>query len=202
MPADAYAGTTGDVKVARLSVDGRYDSPLGLDNVRPTLAWQMVQTAPCRRIVCPGDRQSAYEVQAAASVADLRAGRLLWRTGRTSGDSQQVRYGRDLGSRDTVAWRVRVWDANRRASAWSAPSSWSMGLLQPADWGAARWIDYPDRAENQPMPIFARQFTTRQKVTDARLYLSGVGMHHATLNGREITDEVLAQGNPNYQLSS
>ncbi|MFD0856404.1 alpha-L-rhamnosidase N-terminal domain-containing protein, partial [Actinomadura adrarensis] len=33
-------------------------------------------------------------------------------------------------------------------------------------------------------------------------YLSGVGLHHATVNGRQLTDEVLAPGNSNYQLSS
>ncbi|MEV6487919.1 family 78 glycoside hydrolase catalytic domain [Actinoplanes sp. NPDC051633] len=203
VPAQA-GGSSGGVRVVRLSVDGRYDAPLGLDDVRPTLAWQMIQTGNCRQRVCAGDRQTGYEVQAAATVADLRSGRLLWSTGRVSGDTQRVRFGRDLGSRDTVAWRVRVWDANRRRSTWSAPSTWTMGLLNPSDWGAARWIDHPDRSENQPMPIFARQFAVskHRRVADARLYLSGVGLHHATLNGREITDEVLAPGNSNYQLSS
>jgi alpha-L-rhamnosidase len=79
-----------------------------------------------------------------------------------------------------------------------------MGLLKQSDWGSARWIDYPDRTENQPMPLFARQFEVPRgkKILDARLYLSGVGLHHATVNGRELTDEVLAPGNSNYQLSS
>ncbi len=204
VPAGAHSGLSSDVRVTRLSVDGRYDSPLGLDNVRPTLAWQMSQADDCRQRVCPADRQTAYEIQAAPTVADLNSGRLLWRTGKVVGDSQQTRFGRDLRSRDTVAWRVRVWDAHRKQSAWSKPSTWTAGLLDPADWGAARWIDYPERAENQPMPIFARQFAVprHKKVADARLYLSGVGLHHATVNGREITDEVLAPGNSNYQLSS
>ncbi|TKK84462.1 hypothetical protein FDA94_29410 [Herbidospora galbida] len=35
--------------------------------------------------------------------------------------------------------------------------------------------DYPDRTENQPLPIFARRFRIPKgkKVADARLYLSG-----------------------------
>ncbi|GAA3981113.1 hypothetical protein GCM10023085_74300 [Actinomadura viridis] len=194
-------------------MDGRYDSPRGLDNPRPTLSWQMAETAqarahPCHRpgakTACPGDRQTAFEVQAAGSVQKLRAGDLIWRTGRISGAQQRVVFGGELRSRDTVAWRVRVWDADRRPSRWSAPATWSMGLLQQGDWGAARWIDYPDRTENQPMPVFARPFDVPRgkKIADARLYLSGVGLHHATVNGRELTDEVLAPGNSNYQLSS
>lgn len=79
-----------------------------------------------------------------------------------------------------------------------------MGLLNQADWGEARWIDYPDRTEGQPLPIFRRQFSIAQgvEVAKARLYLSGVGMHYATVNGEAITDEKLAPGYSNYQLSS
>jgi alpha-L-rhamnosidase len=203
----------GNVAVVHLSVDGRHDSPLGLDNPNPTLSWQMVETNrarshPCyrpgARRACPGDRQTAYEVQAARTVRELARGDLIWETGRVPASQQSVAFGGELGSRDTVAWRVRVWDADRRPSAWSEPATWSMGLLEQSDWGQARWIDYPDRTESQPMPIFARQFRVPRgkDVADARLYLSGVGLHHATVNGAELTDEVLAPGNSNYQLSS
>ncbi|MGJ6965899.1 family 78 glycoside hydrolase catalytic domain [Streptosporangium sp. G11] len=202
----------GAVEVTDLSVDGRYDSPLGLDDPRPTLGWRMAElprakSHPCHRqsakIPCPGDRQTAYEVQAAENTKKLEAGSLLWTTGRVTGSRQSVVFGGALASRGTVAWRVRVWDAERRPSQWSRPATWSMGLRQ-SDWGDARWIDHPERAETQPLPVFARQFRVPRgkKVTDARLYLSGVGLHHATVNGRELTDEVLAPGNSNYQLSA
>ncbi|MEV0155810.1 family 78 glycoside hydrolase catalytic domain [Micromonospora sp. NPDC050686] len=199
--------------MSQLNVDGRYDSPDGLDNLRPTLAWQMVETDrakshPCyhtpANVPCPGDEQSAFEVQAARSVADFKNEKLIWSTGRVKGAEQRVTYGGKLGSRDKVAWRVRVWDANGKPSQWSEAATWSMGLIDQSDWGDARWIDYPDRTENQPLPLFARQFAvpTGKEVADARLYLSGVGLHHATVNGKELTDEVLAPGNSNYQLSS
>jgi alpha-L-rhamnosidase len=206
-------GPEGNVEVVHLGVDGRYDSPEGLDNPRPTLSWRMAETRramshPCHRrgarLACPADQQTAYEVEAAKTVRELAAGHLIWRTGRVNGAQQQVSFGGNAGARDTIAWRVRVWDADRRPSRWSDPATWSMGLLQPGDWGNARWIDYPDRTENQPMPIFARQFRVprHKKLADARLYLSGVGLHHATVNGKKLTDEVLAPGNSNYQLSS
>lgn len=208
-----FSARVGDVAVGSLAVDGRYDSPLGLDNPRPTLSWQMIQTPralshPCyrpgARMACPADRQTAYEVQAAQTVRDLREGRLTWQSGRVESDEQQIIFGGELGSRETVAWRVRVWDAHRNPSAWSTPATWSMGLLERGDWGDARWIEYPGRTESQPLPIFARHFQVPRgkQVTHARLYLSGVGLHHATVNGRELTDEVLAPGYSNYQLSS
>ncbi|MEU8380467.1 family 78 glycoside hydrolase catalytic domain [Streptosporangium sp. NPDC048865] len=206
-------GRPGNVEVTHLGVNGRHDSPLGLDDLHPVLSWQAAETGrarshPCHRpgatVACPADRQTAYEVQAAESERKLKAGDLIWTTGRVTGAEQQVAFKGTLRSRQTVAWRVRVWDADEQASDWSAPATWSVGLLERRDWGDVRWIDHPDRAENQPLPIFARQFQvpSGKKVADARLYLSGVGLHHATLNREELTDEVLAPGNSNYQLSS
>lgn len=183
------------VRVVDLRVDGRPDQPLGLDNPHPLLSWRFAETRSAA-----ADRQTAYQIQ----VRDR--GRVVWDSGKvTSAIQSGIRYaGRALTSRQRLVWQVRAWDADRRASAWSRPSTWEMGLLDQEDWGDARWIEYPGRAENQPMPIFARQFTVdpRRKVTEARLYLSGVGLHLPTVNGRKLTDEVLAPGYSNYQLSS
>lgn len=192
------------VKVVKLSVDGRFDEPLDLDNPRPTLEWQMLQTKDCNKPICPGDRQTAYEIQAAATVDELHKGQLQWGSGKVQAQAQQVRFNHELSSRSTIAWRVRVWDAHSQPSEWSEISTWSTGLLDQADWGEARWIDYPDRTESQPLPLFARHFNVPggKKIANARLYLSGVGMHYATVNGEAITDEVLAPGYSNYQLSS
>lgn len=213
-PAVASSGQP-HVRAVNLRVDGRPDQPLGIDDPRPSLAWQMTETGraaghPCRRptsrVACPGDRQTAYQIQAATSESNLNRGRLIWDTGQVVSAVQSgVPYaGPELVSRQTVVWHVRVWDADHRRSDWSRPSTWEMGLLDQSDWGSARWIEYPGRAETQPMPIFARQFTVdgRKRVDRARLYLSGVGLHLPTLNGRKLSDEVLAPGNSNYQLSS
>jgi alpha-L-rhamnosidase len=213
-PATASGGQP-NVRVIELRVDGRHDRPLGIDDANPLLAWRMVETDRARahrcyransRAACPGDEQTAYQIQVATSRSDLHRGRLIWDSGKVASAVQSgVRYeGRPLPSRERAVWQVRVWDADHRSSDWSEPSSWEMGLLRPEDWGSARWIEYPGRAENQPMPIFARPFTVshHRHVSRARLYLSGVGLHLPTLNGRRLTDEVLAPGNSNYQLSS
>ncbi|KAF9874580.1 putative alpha-l-rhamnosidase protein [Colletotrichum karsti] len=192
------------VQVVRLSVDGRFDEPLGLGNPLPTLAWTLSQRSGCSDLVCPGDRQTAYNIQAAATVADLDAMKLIWDSGKVAANQQHARFGKRLGSRESVAWRLRVWDALGNPSSWSKPSTWTTGLLSKEDWGEARWIDYPDRTNSQPLPLFLREFTipSDKEVVDARFYLSGVGLHHATVNGEQVTDEVLAPGYSNYQLSS
>ena len=73
----------------------------------------------------------AYQIQVPATRG-LRAGR---RSGTRAGwpptDRPTSPYaGPALESSGRYHWRVRVWDGGGRASAWSAPASWEMGLLR------------------------------------------------------------------------
>ncbi|MBO9709084.1 MAG: family 78 glycoside hydrolase catalytic domain [Caulobacter sp.] len=105
--------------------------PLGLDEPRPRLAWRP-----------PVGGQSAWQIQAATSEADLLAGRLTWDSGKVAGAStvEAAYAGPALAARDRRAWRVRLWDASGRVGDWSKPATFEMGLLAPADWGEAAWI--------------------------------------------------------------
>ncbi|BDZ64671.1 hypothetical protein GCM10025877_16090 [Agromyces mangrovi Wang et al. 2018] len=202
------------VSVEGLSVDGRSDQPIDLGSPRPTFSWKMTAEDeagnPCFDGSVSGgcalDTQTAYQVQAAHSVAGLEAGDLLWDSDKVVSDDQRQFYGapESLESRDTVAWRVRVWDAFGNPSEWSDPSTFQIGLLEQSDWGAARWIEQAGRAPEDPLPIFARQFELDEgkDVAQAVFYLSGAGMHYATVNGEPVTDEHMAPGNTNYQLST
>lgn len=184
------------MRVGDLAINGRIDQPLGVDDRLPTLSWRLHGTQR-------GLRQTAYQLRAAMDESKLHAGDCLWDSGKVSSDqSRDIRYGGPaLDSRQRVVWQVRVWDGDDRASAWSAPSCWEMGLLEPDEWAPARWIEHPDRAETDPLPLFARQFLVAGEVATARLYIAGIGLHEATLNGQAVTDEVLAPGNSNYQRS-
>ena len=164
---------------------------------------------PRSRAACPGDGRPPTRSRPRPASANLRRGRLIWDSGKVALRRPVRRPLRRAAARSRASGSsgsVRVWDADRRPSDWSEPvrpGRWACS--QQGDWGAARWIEYPGRTENQPMPIFARQFTRRpaaSRSASARLYLSGVGLHLPTLNGRQLTDEVLAPGNSNYQLSS
>ncbi|UMG93984.1 hypothetical protein [Nocardioides sp. TF02-7] len=107
---------------------------------------------------CPLDEQTAYEIEAASSVDALEAGDLIWDSGRVRRSANQAELGVELDSRAAVVWRVRVWDATQQISAWSEPSTFTVGLLDQDDWGDAQWIDQPGRTEADPLPIFARAF--------------------------------------------
>ncbi|MCF1596560.1 alpha-L-rhamnosidase [Streptomyces muensis] len=187
--------------VEHLAVNGRSDEPLGVDDPTPRLSWHVTH-APA------GWRQAAYRIRAARSTRELAGGRYLWDSGKVRSDAQtDIPWGGDaLRSRQSVVWQVRVWSTHGDVTDWSRPASWEMGLLKRGDWGTAQWIEHPGRDVGDPLPVFARAFTAGRRkaagVTKARLYLSGVGLHHAMLNGKAVTDEVLAPGNSNYQLST
>ena len=195
-PAESRSATVGN-----LEVDGRGDDPLGVDDTSPRLGWR-VERAP------DGWAQGAYQVRAARSERDLARGSYLWDSGKVRSSAQNdVEWGGpELRSRETVVWQVRVWSTRGDVTGWSRPGSWEMGLLERSDWGASRWIEYPGRSLSDPLPIFARAFSVDRRrgaeVVKARLYLSGIGIHEAELNGRRVSDEVLAPGNSNYQLSA
>ncbi|MEV6384952.1 family 78 glycoside hydrolase catalytic domain [Streptomyces sp. NPDC051773] len=187
-------------RVTGLAVDGREDNPLGVDDPAPRLSWRVTGAHP-------GWIQAAYRIRAARSEQDLDRGHLLWDSGKVrSPDQTDIAWqGPALASRRRVVWQVRVWSTEGHATRWSRPGTWETGLLKRSDWGEARWIEYPGRTLDQPLPVFARAFRVSPRggeVVRARLYLSGIGLHVAHLNGEAVTDEVLAPGNSNYQLST
>ena len=197
-PAGADWGST---TVIHLQVDGRGDNPLGVDDTAPRLSWRVKSGSD-------GWTQAAYQIRAARSDWQLRRGAYLWDSGKVRSSSQtDVEWGGpELESRETVVWQVRAWSTRGDATEWSRPASWEMGLLERSDWGGSKWIEYPGRNLSDPLPIFARAFSVDgrrgEEIAKARLYLSGIGIHEAELNGRAVTDEVLAPGNSNYQLSA
>jgi alpha-L-rhamnosidase len=114
--------------------------PLALGERIPRLSWKLEATDAKAR----GLAQTAYRVLVASSAELLASDRAdLWDSGRVASDlTSEIAYaGRPLASREACYWKVQVWDQAGSPSGWSKPSSWRMGLLDPADW-RAQWIGY------------------------------------------------------------
>jgi alpha-L-rhamnosidase len=171
--------------------------PLGIGDSTPDFSWKLAGAGR-------DARQSAYEIRVAASPGQLTSGPYLWQSGRVASATQSdvVFDGEPLPARRSAVWQVRVWDAAGEVSPWSAPATFETGLLRQSDWGSAKWIELAGRNNTQPLPIFARAFPIDKPVNSARLYISGLGLFDARLNGSKLTDEVLAPGYTNYQLSA
>ena len=112
-------------------------NPLGIDVPRPRLSWILESN---RR----GQMQTAYQVLAATSEENLKLNKAdLWDSGKINSDqSNQIVYrGKPLKSRMRCYWKVCIWDKDNKASAWSKPAMWMVGLLKSSDW-RAKWIGF------------------------------------------------------------
>lgn len=69
----------------------------------------------------------------------------------------------------------------------STPAYFETGKMEEP-W-QARWIT--TEPEYKFHPVFFKEFQLEQKVRSARLYISGLGLFQAELNGRKVGDEVL-----------
>ncbi|MCC6616583.1 MAG: glycoside hydrolase family 78 protein [Anaerolineae bacterium] len=171
-------------------------NPLGIDTRKPKLSWQIASE---RRNVT----QRAYQIQVAASGDALaEAHDLMWDSGRADSDNTiAIRYdGPDVQSGQRCVWRVRVWDQDDRASEWSEPAWWEMGLLAESEW-TADWIEVDwddDPKAFKPCPFFRRAFTVDQPVTSARLYITAHGLYEAWLNDQRVGDQVFTPGYTPY----
>jgi len=172
-------------------------NPLGIDQVRPRLSWNMETE---RR----GARQAAYQIKVASSRDQLERDDIdLWNSGRIEDDrSIHIKYqGAPLQSRGQCHWQVRVWDEAGTCTA-SEPAFWTMGLLDEHDW-QARWIAadpaYLDRSKHARRPSLTepgtppwirKTFTIEGVVQRATLYATARGLLECHLNGRRIGEDL------------
>lgn len=166
-------------------------NPPGVDSPQPRLFWQLTSRQP-------DQRQSACEILVASSEKSLSRDRGdLWDSGKVaSAETIQIHYGgKTLASAEQVFWKVRVWDQAGHASAWSAPATWTMGVLQPADWHA-QWIGAADT--NISSLLLRREFVVRPGLKRALVNICGLGQYVMTLNGRKVGDDFLAPGWSKY----
>jgi hypothetical protein len=211
----AVAGAA-DQAPARLNVvDLRCEhdiDPLGVDVPQPRLCWTLA--SPDR-----GQTQTAYQVLVASQPALLKQNQGdLWDSGQVASDETEgIPYGgRALVSAQLVFWKVRVWNQNGQAAAWSPAGMWTMGVLRSADWHA-HWISDPEliRWEHAPWSAGAptdglgvpaanprangtlrlrREFIVRPGLRRALVEICGLGQYELTLNGARVTQGLLAPG--------
>jgi len=162
--------------------------PLAVDTLEPRLSWQIESNSR-------DARQTAYQIIVASSAAVLATNRGdLWDTGKVaSNQTIQIAYqGKPLASRLRCFWKVRAWDQNGRASTWSKPAQWAMGLMQSADW-SAKWIgDKLPSVENLSAATLRREFKLSSRARRAIVYASALGVYELHINGKRVGNDLLA----------
>jgi alpha-L-rhamnosidase len=182
------------VKVEHLLTENKID-PISIDALTPRFSWQL-QTGDKRNVM-----QTAYEIKV-FTYAVLKKGKHdVWNSGKIMSDeSVYIAYaGETLAAGRKYYWQVRVWDNTGKSSEWSAPASWQMGLLTPADWKAS-WITpgYAEDSVMRPSPLFRKGFNLSKKIASAMLYITSHGLYEAQLNGHRVGDAYLTPGWTTY----
>ena len=186
MATAAFAATT----VADLRCDYAVN-PLGVDSPNPRLFWKLESGAR-------GQRQTAYQILAASSEENLaRDNGDLWDSGKVDSDETiQISYsGAALKSSQLVFWKVRVWDKAGKVSTWSKPATWTMGVLNNADW-QAKWIGAADT--NIPSLLLRHEFYVKLGLQRAVINICGLGQYELTLNGKKAGEDFLSPGWSKY----
>jgi alpha-L-rhamnosidase len=180
------------LSVSRLSCE-LAQNPVGIDAPRPRLSWILESRERAQT-------QTAYQILAATSENALKPGKAdLWDSGKVSSDETvQIPYaGRTLRSAERCFWKVRLWDQDGKASGWSDPGRWEMGLLSEKDW-EAKWIGRTTNTNSQPAPLLRQAFAVKKDVRSARAYVCGLGYYELHLNGKKVGDRLLDPGFTRY----
>ena len=200
--AQSSAGLTAAITPGRLRCEYRVN-PLGIDIPQPRLSWTLTAQPSAR-----GQCQTAYRILVASNAGLLKQDKGdLWDSGEViSKETIQIEYaGKRLPSRAKCYWKVRVWDREGTASAWSPVATWEMGLTNPDDW-KADWINdgkpspasEADCFKEDPAPLLRKEFNINKPVRRARLYVAGLGYGYPRLNGTTAGDNVLSTAWTNF----
>lgn len=170
-----------------------HTNPLGIDILKPRLSWQIMSSEE-------NLLQTAYEIKVTDQTAK---GKLIWTSGKVnSNQSVNVTYGGPaLKSMQRVYWQVRIWDNKNKASGWSEPAYWEMGMLEPESWKAS-WITMQSETTekgSKPGQFFRKDFTTGKKIKSARVYITSLGLYQLFLNGQKISTDLFTPGWTSYK---
>ncbi len=199
MPHAATKTQTKTITVCDLRTE-RMVAPMSLDTPTPRLGWRIESSLQ-------DVMQTAYHI-IVASTAEKAAALEgdLWDAKVRTDQSQWVTYGGlALRSNTRCYWRVKV-ETTQGVSDWSDIAVWNVGLLNEADW-SGQWIgsdevmpwDVED-VHSQLSSRYLRTEFTLDRTTDeqpkqvrrATLYISGLGMYEAFINGQRVGNQVLA----------
>ncbi|MCR2804839.1 glycoside hydrolase family 78 protein [Paenibacillus soyae] len=168
-------------------------NPLGIGETHPRISWKLESD---ERAV----RQTAYEIELAA---DESLGQAVWQSGRVASEQSVLveLAGFEAESRRRYYYRVRVWNQNGEASAWSEIAFFETGMLKGENW-EAEWISAPLELlpeESERLPLLRKGFSLKAPVAKARLYATAHGLYELELNGKRVGNDYFAPGWTSYR---
>ncbi len=178
----------------------RLVNPMSIDTPTPRLGWRIETNTNDVKQTCYHLIVSSTPEKAQAFDGDL------WESIVDTDQSQWISYqGKPLRSNTRCYWRVKV-STNKGDSDWSDVAMWNVGLLYEADW-QGRWIgldrkmSWDEETEHSRLSAryLRKEFELDKQIAKATLYICGLGMYEAFINGKRIGDQVLAPAPTDYR---
>ncbi len=148
-------------------------NPMGIDVFHPRFSWVLEHS---RR----AEMQTVYQILVATNAESLQKDQGdQWDSGKVaSEDSTQVEYqGKPLASGQRYFWKVKYWDKEGQASAYSRDARFEMGLASREEW-KGQWIG----GHNQ----LRTEFQLPDNSVRARAYITGIGYYELHINGEKV----------------
>ena len=162
------------MKITDVKVNGM-KNPIGysFDSVR--VSWKVTDSQ--------GIAQKSAEIEVSL---DREFKELLYK--KNSAELNQTREVLEMKTEPRTRYFVRVTVTDDQGEkAVSEPVSFETAKMQES-W-QAKWIT--TEPEYKHHPVFFKEFEAEKEIQAARLYISGLGLFHAELNGKKVGDEVL-----------
>lgn len=163
--------------------------PIGIDMPHPLLSWT----------VEGGKKQTAFRIQAESRKLSEPSGAepTLWDSGKTETSSMRLNYAPGLSDRESVCWRVKVWDEEGKESEWSESGCFETGISSfTASWISGNY--QPVKTKRYPVDCFRKNFEVEGEIASARLYCTALGVYEARINSEKCGDHYLAPGITDY----
>ena len=166
------------------------------DNPTPRLSWTVAHSGRCVQ-------QKAFRVRVGR---DWTLNNILWDSGTVPSQENSVKYvGPPLESGARYYWKVRWWDHEWKSAESEETGHFMMGILDPKLWESSKWIAAPNNITNAP--LFYQTFAVGpgNHVTQATLFISGLGFFKVSMNGQDLNSRsdppiALTPGWTNYEV--
>lgn len=174
------------VSISSVSFEHHHEA-FGIAEASPRISWRFEGTAV-------DWEQTGYEIE----ITRDGVPRIF---GANSSASTLVSWPDEpLSSSESATIRTRAYGGGS-ATGWSDTVSVEAALLD-GDWAGAIPIaadrETEFNATHKPI-LFRKDFSVNSTVASARLYITGLGIYEAEINGQRVGDHVLAPGYMSYQ---
>jgi alpha-L-rhamnosidase len=152
------------------------DAPLAIDDSAPTFSWELQAPEGARAAQVGAGCSLSVQADDAATTTDQgNEGNEGTAAPSNATTFVPLPAGVTLATDTAYSWTVTC-------GAHSASSTFSTGLLQPSDWGAATWIG----GVAKEAVLMRKAFSVSSAVKRARIFVAVPGYGQVSLNGQDV----------------